>query len=226
VAWFKRRLQFSLATLLWLVVVASLGAALGRTKWLMDQQARELQQVRAELQKYRDEAGYVTVSDPRQMHAIQVFTPARNQWRWRVYLPPGCRYHLCHATANIPPTGNPSMETWQLLDPGETIVHASIEQGPSGEQTFWLRTPKGSAGTGISKQNQGWITGAVGSTSTGVSIGGTQSVPPDKPLELLRLRANVVNPADGQSQLPTGPGPGLMIWIEQERHAACREARR
>ena len=64
------RLQFSLATLLLLVTVACMAVAL----WVT---ARELWTLRAENQQYRNESGYLTISDPKRLHVIQIPTTRR-----------------------------------------------------------------------------------------------------------------------------------------------------
>ncbi len=65
----RRRFQFSLATLLWMTTVVACLA----TVWAM---YRELQRTKAELraardevQKYRDETGYLDISDPNKLYA-------------------------------------------------------------------------------------------------------------------------------------------------------------
>ena len=99
------RPKFSLATLLVLVTIGCLLAALWATSQRLDALRAELAETRRELQKYRDELGYVTISDPNKAHATGIRTPGRLRWQWRVYVPKSRRFRLCAAARRIPANG-------------------------------------------------------------------------------------------------------------------------
>jgi len=94
-------LQFSLFSLLLLVVIGCLvGAYLGEQRQRKEVEAR-LQQKEAENRQYRidlgildDRPNVLTISDPKAIHVCQLPAFEQLQWRWRLYLPPGKRWKL------------------------------------------------------------------------------------------------------------------------------------
>ena len=45
---------------------------------------REVAPLRAEVRRFRDEMGQLTISDPSKFHAIEVRTSDKMIWKWRI----------------------------------------------------------------------------------------------------------------------------------------------
>ncbi len=208
------RPQYSLATLLLLVTVTCLAVALWST-------SRELRELRTENQKYRNESGYLTITDPKNVHAIRIPQPGDSNWHWRVFIPEGRQFRLRTLWHNIPEKGFSSgggqpSSFWTLV-PGEQIIFAGVSQNLAGERVFRVRSNRASTYFPVGD----WLMGSRWEFS---SIGtSTRSVSPGEPLELLRLRAT----EQVQEKQPDGtivavkrsrkdPGPGFLVWIEDE----------
>ena len=83
---------------------------------------RRLKVTTDEVQKLRQEVGYLDVADPRRIHAVQVPTLETMTWKWKPHLPPGRQYWLHTSTVDIPATGLPDSGQWRLSSSEETIT--------------------------------------------------------------------------------------------------------
>ncbi|NOZ39608.1 MAG: hypothetical protein GXP24_05210 [Planctomycetes bacterium] len=83
------RPRFSLLTLLLLMTIVAMATAL----WKLNS---ELVPLRQEIANYRQQLGYLTIdeSDIDKIHAMKVDSQGPDEWRYRIYLPPGHNYKL------------------------------------------------------------------------------------------------------------------------------------
>ena len=70
---------------------------------------RRLKVATDELQKLRQEAGYLDVADPSRIHAVQVPTLETMTWKWKLHLPPSRQYWLHTSTVDILPPVCPTL---------------------------------------------------------------------------------------------------------------------
>jgi hypothetical protein len=146
----RRRFQFSLASLLWLTTVVACLCAVGtmyRTLKATKAEASaevqraeaEVRAIRVEIRRFRDEMGYLDITDPNKVYARRVRTVSGEGWAWRIYVPERPQFQLRAATSLIPAEGFPISEcrTWPISHPGTNLVDASVEEPLKG--TSWLR---------------------------------------------------------------------------------------
>ncbi len=98
----RRGPRFSLGTLLLLMALAAVGV----TVW---QLYRELVPLRAELRRFRDEAGSLSIDDPTKLHAIRLQSLDDSTWKFRIYVPKGQRYGLVLTVNDVPRSGLPAI---------------------------------------------------------------------------------------------------------------------
>ncbi|MCX7425057.1 MAG: hypothetical protein NTW96_05440, partial [Planctomycetia bacterium] len=133
------RLQYSLATLLLLVTVACMAVAL----WVT---ARELWTLRAENQQYRDESGYLTISDPKRLHVIQIPTTDADTWRWRLFVPDDRRFLLHTSVGDVSLAGyTGGSGTSTAIPAGEHTVSARIARDITGNRVLRFDLGSGSS---------------------------------------------------------------------------------
>ncbi len=97
------RFQYSLATLMWLSTVAVCACALVVTY-------RRMERAETEVGQYRDEMGYLDISNRSKASARMIRQVDPNRWTWRVYLPPGRHFRFRMATEQIPAQGLPERQ--------------------------------------------------------------------------------------------------------------------
>jgi hypothetical protein len=219
----RLRPRFSLATLLLVATIVCVLVALWAT-WRRLQETRiELASAEDELQKYRDEMGYLTITDPNKVHAIGVRTPGRLQWRWRVYLPENRRFRLHTVTGAVPKDGIPGpggrIGMSSTIQSGEILLHAYVERDHKGQWLLHVDDASGGGSVSIPENNGPWVGGEAGFTFEQVRPGNTQAFQAGAPVVLLRLRVHriVEKQEDGTTshRAPEEPCDGLMIWIEE-----------
>jgi hypothetical protein len=105
--------RFSILTALLLMTIVGLAIVATRL-W------REVDPLRAELGRLRDEVGALSIDDPAKPCAIEVRTTSDDTWKWRVWIPEGRAYELHVATENIPKKDIPADQGMIVLeDSGE-----------------------------------------------------------------------------------------------------------
>ena len=206
----RRWLRFSLASLLWAVVLVSLLV----TNVLM---GIRLRRAESENQELRREFGVFTIKDPQKINVLGVRTHEQWGYCWRIYLPPlppGCCYFLCTANREIPATGLPKKWTRQGLDGGKGLVYAGIKRKADDHATSYIEyhTERGDRLYNTDVPTPDWTQGGWNLGSDVVLAGNTVVGSPGKPLVLMRLR---VSDDSGPS---TPPCDGFMVWIETYHH--------
>lgn len=216
------RRQFSLRTLLVALVIVALGLGLWRSGLETAALRSELARVRAdtekELQRWRAEAGALDVQDRSKLHAIQIETFEDLTWKWRVFVPEGCRFLVGSQCNRIPKDEIPGA-CGPVLLPGESVVWIALRRNPqSGEWECRVTGSGGSMRSTIEPQDSAWIEKSGGSLTTGVGREAAIS-PADEPLVLLRHR--VFEP--GLLRAPPDPEPpltgGVMVWLQPWKRA-------
>jgi hypothetical protein len=203
----RRPIRFSLRTVFLLVTLVALVISL----WI---NSRELRQAKKEVQKLRDECGYLTILDAKKAHAIAVRRLGSLRWAWRIYLPADRQFRLCSSTKLVPAIGIPTDRGYSMLHrTGEFLLEAGVEKDERGQWKLCLQIPGHGESTGIGD----WRDHASSWSSDGVGPGQTCSFEPGQSLVLLRLRVSEeVRHANGTiRRSPQGPADGLMIWIEE-----------
>ncbi|MHC4400798.1 MAG: LolA-like protein [Planctomycetota bacterium] len=165
----------------------------------------------AELQKHRNEAGHLTLSDREEVHAICLRARGSLEWLWRVYLPESRDFRLHLITGSVPKTDVPG-PGWATgahtpIDrSGEFLILARVEERSRGTRMLAVTRPGRKLSSPI--ENEGWLKRG-GWTISGITPGKTQSVAPGTPMVLLRLRV------DQEGSSPETPCDGLLISIEE-----------
>ncbi len=122
----RRKLQFSLLNLLFLVTTISAVVGLYRS-WQTNRRLTESsQRIFAENKELRVEQGVLTIEDPTKVQAIRITDPRDGVWSYRVYLPPGHRYYLAGQANLLPMNGKPPR-----FGPGAPPGLSSTENGRS-----------------------------------------------------------------------------------------------
>lgn len=221
------RLRYSLATLILLATIVCLLVALWTTSRRFRQATLEAETLRAEIQKYREEMGYLTISDPSKVHAIGVPAHGNFKWQWRVYQPENRRFRIHVVTGGVPKAGVPAPGTSSgsasMIESGELLLYAAVEKDHRGNWVFCVEEGNsgGASQTGIHQTHEQWLERGVGWSTEQVRPGRTQAFEPGRPIVLLRLRVyeSVENAEDGQTSTsfrePDEPCDGLMVWIDE-----------
>lgn len=200
----RRRLRFSLASLLWMVTVVSLLL----TTILM---GLKLHRFQREVDKYRSEQGYLTIRDPSKVHAIGIRTHESYAYCWRVYLPPGRKYRLRAAFREIPGTGFPKdcLQNHELPG-GESPILAGVKAKPGEPPLGYVECPGGHFFTPL----ENWAEGSqVGVIPECIGPESTMGFEADRPIVLVRSQY-----ADTTAKtiefIPSKGYDGIMIWID------------
>src|SRR6185436_3135668 len=137
------RWTFSLRTMLLVGVLIVLAVSHLVTTW-------RLKEASSELQKLREEVGYLDVADPSRIHAVQVSTLETLTWKWKLHLPPGQQYWLHTSTLEIPATGLPGAGQLRLIAPEEPItLTVALRKDHLGQWQLVASIPNGTMRIGI-----------------------------------------------------------------------------
>ncbi len=188
----------------------------------------------AEVRRLRRETGQLTIDDPKNIYAISVGDPQLlpNAWKWRVHLPENHTYYVHVSVGKVPANGYPKpieigSGSSQQIKSDECILQMAANKDVDG--ACWLSQKfqqLGKDGTIVHQtgervplsQKNNWLVERGGSTSGGVLSSSAQEFPPDKPVELLRIRAG----ASAPKYPPSKDSPvdersdGMLIWIDEQ----------
>ena len=216
------RFRFSLRTFFVTLFVLSLISSNLYVSWRWDQS-------REEIQRLRDELGYLTIDDPKRFYVREVPTFLPFSWRWRIYVPPGNRNFFL-ATGGIEKTGTQAGYSrvrgiQSPADPmqGEFTLSVRVERGQNGGWELVATYPDGRMMLDFKPSQAGWVfnddhypavranRNNARSEVAGLN-GKTESFSADEPVVLLRLRA----PEDWKTDNGQ-PCDGAMVWFEKPR---------
>lgn len=214
----RNRVRFSLLNALFLMTCVGMGLALWRTQ-------TELGPLREEVVRLRNEAGHLTIEDPKLVHAIQIDTGNPLLWKWKVHLPDTGSFRLKTQAGELAPKGElPSKRARNVMSLG-AISPQGRGDGPYEVTVTVYRDPEGAptlrrAFAGISNtrtvpeeayerltKKSSWSHGGVTRY--------TQSAKPGQPLVLLRSVMRMRDEMNGTSN--AGPQRGLAVWIEEAK---------
>jgi hypothetical protein len=195
-----RQFQFSLRTVLVLVVLAAAVASL----WLSARQHRENLRLRQENTALRNEVGQLTIEpgDENKVHAIAVPVLEARTKRWRVYIPAGRPIGLQVKSKSEYGSGS----SWSLLSPGEHTIVASLRKDALDRWEWIIRSSQGSS-SGETRPNASAIMEKLFDDNAFGGIGqSTQCVELGADLELLKLESTDPKVTDSvQITLYDGP---------------------
>lgn len=121
-----RRPRITLRTLLLLVPIFAMGLVI----W---QSNADLESLRTEVRKLRDETGQLTIDDPEKIHAIQIVTDYPLAWKWRIYIPEGRKVRIANYNHQISKDGLPEANNGlPLIGPKEFVVTVKLDKQPDG----------------------------------------------------------------------------------------------
>jgi hypothetical protein len=197
-----RRLRFSLLNVLFLLTIAGLGLVVWR-QW------QEVRPLRAEVRRWRDENGVLTITDPSKVYIMALPTLERMTWRWRIYVPAGRSYmlhtgqgsathHQLYSTSGSACSSRLPMEN--SSQPREIIVAAAIRDGEGG-RTLVVDAE------GAFKCEIGTPDGITFHTS--ISRTSTE-FEPNLPFEIIRYEGSTR--WNGMSD-PNVAKPGVAVWL-------------
>jgi hypothetical protein len=211
--------RFSLATLLLLATIVCLSAALWSSSREVQRARVKLEAAEARMLEYRNELGYLTITNPDRLHLVRVPQPGSLCWRWRLYVPEENRFRLNIARQRISSDGFDAMRCGAAtLSPGEITVHASVFRDHNGKRVFRVEEVGSSAITHSMEGAQTqWLDGPGGWSTNTAGSGGTTLAKTGETFALLRLRAHEYD--DHKDEPPDGPADGLMIWISDSKKA-------
>lgn len=214
-----RRFRFSLRTLL----VGTAAVAIVIAVILAYRQAHEMQLLRQENARLRNELGEILVEpgDENKLHAVSVPTSESMVWKWRIFVPTGRKIWLYVAPGELGPTGEPPKNFGKsTLFPGEQTIQLVLRKNYHDHWEWVVNLPKNANSFGVdsevgSKMNKLLDADEIGSTSSGVSS--LTKVEPGQDLKLFRIRILPYPPNHSidSSQLSTA-GPGAEIWLSEQ----------
>jgi hypothetical protein len=211
-------LQFSLRSMLVLVVLAAIGFSL----WTSNQRLKENRRLHAENKKLKNELGELTIEDGNEhkLHAIQVPNLESTAWKWRIHVPKGRKFQLHAKCGTISATGEVlgSGLIFATLHPGEALVTAALVKNTEGKWEFFA---EGRSGNSSSSSRGGLnedivkLVGHCTSSSSGVGSETIVAEPGDN-LTLLKYRMYRKN-ANGKNTFD-GPGDaGISVVIKEAK---------
>jgi hypothetical protein len=208
----RRWLQFSLRSMLVLVVLAAIGFSL----WTSNERLKENRRLQEEIKRLKSELGELTIEEGQEgkVHAIGIPTIESFTWKWRVYVPEGRKPRLIASQGMLPTTGrdaNIGSSSTSWLEAGEQIITVGLRRDHKDQWTWIIKRNSGGSTFGVSKELAKLIEdGNYGSSTS--SVGNSlKVVEPGTQIELLRhqMESNK-NPVKKPSKLKDG----ILIWID------------
>jgi hypothetical protein len=199
----KFRPRFSLLTTLLATTIAALLLVI---LW----QWHNAADLRAEVRKWRDANGILTITNPSQVHIMALTTLEPKTWRWRMYFPAGKKFQF-HVTQGQAPVGQvytqgggcASEFPFDISKSQEVIMTAGVRNI---DGRAMLTVDVGglfSCSTGLPPGSEDWtVIGHMGSRLER----STSALDINKPVEIFRYTGGGMSGTDGT-------GPGVDIWM-------------
>jgi len=176
------RLSFSLLNLL-------LGSALLVAVISHVVASRELNQLKAQVRKLRNELGYLEIADPSKCYARNVPQLEDQSYLFRIYLPPGKRYELRNKLVSKTPFGLANSQGGgTIAESGELTVRCKLYRNEAGDIHISIQGP----GMGAEKRIGGNSAFSVASKSIVAQTppsDESKEYDPNAPIPLLTLKA-------------------------------------
>jgi hypothetical protein len=196
------RWQWSLRTLLLLTAAIAAWTA-------YVQVGRESEVLRSEIDSMEKVARKLTVDDPGQFAVVERPQVWRNDERWHVYLPPGGTYRLKLATYGIDLENFPEPKWEATLQPGRHEIASQLDIETSRMTMLFDGQQVIEAAEGAGWNASAW-------SGHGGYYERSQQMPVSKPLLLIRRRFMTPAVTGGSTWPPSGPTPGMLLWIERD----------
>ncbi|MBI2826737.1 MAG: hypothetical protein HYX69_18855 [Planctomycetia bacterium] len=216
----RGRFRFTLKTLLLFFIGIALVVGAGVNTW-------RLRTAERELNKLRNEAGYLSVSDRTKVHVIALEVDDPRTWKWRMFVPKGHKYQWRLAQGSIPLDSAPthgitgiSNEPYWDSD-GEVLITAKLSEADDGDWRLSVSSKRGDskdqmggATLTIPRDDLQWMSTVPATDGRVLGGSGAVAVDPAGPIVLLQRRACEKQP-DGSYKPSTNPMPGFMLWLEE-----------
>jgi hypothetical protein len=209
----RRWLQFSLRSMLVLIVLAAIAFSL----WTSNQQRKEIQRLQAEVKRLKNEVGEIVVEEGEEhkLHAVALPALEDNTWKWRVHVPAGRNFTVAAASGVTPPSGEAqATSTFRSeLSAGEQTITVALRRNEEGIWRWIMRTDLGMGQLQVSSESK--MNGRKSSFWSGVSVN-TVAAEPGKRIELLRHRT-FFSDDPKTSTGHDGPGDGILVMIGEAK---------
>lgn len=205
----KRRFRFSLLNLLLICTIVVMGLVIAR-----------LAPLRGEVQRLRDEAGYLTIRDRTKIHAIAVETSSPLVWKWKVYLPKSDNWLWAGVCAGkVPAEVDYDRELGrglgiEMVEAQEVPVTVKVFRDLSDQWKARLEVGGGATYANLSDEQVSTFQLADHSSRTGV---GRATVMAENGELLVLIRQTYestesTNPAEYQGH--RGQAEGILVWLQ------------
>jgi hypothetical protein len=209
----RRWLQFSLRSMLVLVLLAAIGFSL----WTSNRQRKEIRRLQDEVKQLKNEVGDVVVEEGQEhkLHALALPTLEDNTWKWRVYVPAGRYFAVSAESGVIPPSGKSQATSRSKigLSAGEQTITVALRRNDEGRWEWIIAT--GSATGRLQASSDKKMSGRNSSSSNGV-VRNTVAVEPGTSIDLLRHRMFSRDDPSTAAGLD-GPGEGILVTIGEAK---------
>lgn len=223
-------LRFSLATMLMLLLIASLIGSNLFTSWHLQNARQTVVEQKSllvakdeEIRIYRNQLGLLYVQDPTMVHVLERHNNKPGDWSWRVYVPDGAQFTLYATVGGIPMEGVCFPGLGVHVAPGETTLNVKLDRvsntggamsATSNQVSSDGASSSGSASSEWSGGETRWFPGDVESTAVMLCPDWHQvKLPGIERAVLIRERqwpmSDTFDPPD-KSQ----PSAGILIWLE------------
>ena len=209
----RRWLQFSLRSMLILVVLAAIGFSL----WTSKQRLEDNRRLQAEIKRLKSELGELTIEEGQEgeVHVIGIPAIESFTWKWRVYIPEGRKPRLTASQGKFlmtSKTADVGSSSTSWLEAGEQIITVGLRRDHKDQWTWIVKRNSGGSTFGVSKELAKLIEdGNYGSTTSSVS-NSLKVVEPGTQLELLRHQME--SNKGSSTNKPNAPRDGILIWID------------
>jgi hypothetical protein len=191
---------------------------------------REVNPLRTDIFRLRQELGYLSIADETKIYAIQVPGPQPDVSRYRIFLPKNRQFMIKTRLFNIPgKKPKQSRQEWLAslqgsgmstsIDSGEQTIDVSVRPDAATKDQWLLSFQSvGRAGGGTSGTVMPWMNDRRAWQVNGeISIGQQKEFNPDDGVVVFALRQGVVKKIKGGYSTigadETKDTPGVMLWI-------------
>jgi hypothetical protein len=204
-------LQFSLRTILLLIVLAAIGFSV----WTSNRRLQENRRLQAEIKRLKGELGELTIEEGQEgkVQAIGIATIEPFTWKWRVYVPKGRTPRLIAGQGKFmmgSKNADVGSSSTSWLEAGEQIITVGLRRDHKNDWNWVVQGKSGGSTFGVSKELAKLIEdGSYGSSTS--SLGNSQKViEPGTQLELLRHLMH----SNNLPKKPKERHEGIVIWID------------
>jgi len=202
----KNKLRFSLLGLFSLVTIVALAISLYLTR-------SRLASAEQELERLRQAAGHLSITQAEKVHVIAVPTADALSWRWRVYLPGGHDFGIYSHCGSIDASGLPDKGFRNSSrvggqsnpnEPREILLDVALGKTPEGASCLWISENGQHVGAVYFESSPPtWLNAMSKEQTAGERTTVTADV--DTPLALLSLDGLTANKATCED--------AVLLWI-------------